>query len=101
MNNTGVKISISVFALSLYLLPLMAQSQFEKRYLVSETDVEQGLTCSFVDDVMIDDTGFLWIATSGGGLCRHDGYGLLTFTGRHGSLLQEYQQISSKDSAET
>lgn len=77
MNSTGVKILI--FFLLLSVLPLRAQSGFAERYLLRELDMEQGLPCSFVDDVLVDDAGFLWIATSGGGLCRFDGYDFLYF----------------------
>ena len=41
--------------------------------------MENGLPCNFIDDICQDDAGFLWLATSGGGLCRFDGYDLLTF----------------------
>ena len=77
MNSTGVKILI-IFLL-LPVLPLRAQSSFANRYLVRHLDMEQGLPCSYVDDVLVDHAGFLWIATSGGGLCRYDGYDFLTF----------------------
>ena len=56
-----------------------AQGPVEDRYLVSTLSMESGLPCNFVDDVCRDSAGFLWLATSGGGLCRFDGYELLTF----------------------
>lgn len=77
MNSTGVKILILFLLFSVF--PLCAQSGFLDRYLLRELDMEQGLPCSFVDDVLVDDAGFLWIATSGGGLCRFDGYEFLHF----------------------
>jgi len=86
MNAAGVKIIPKFFKiLSLTALltvmpdPALAQSSFEERYITVSLDMGQGLPCSFVDDVYIDDAGFLWLATSGGGLCRYDGYELLTF----------------------
>ena len=82
MNSAGVKLlkSFAVAAL-LFLagMPVGAQGPLGERYLLRELDMEQGLPCSFVDDVCVDGTGFLWLATSGGGLCRYDGYELLTF----------------------
>ncbi|MBR2395289.1 MAG: hypothetical protein IKB00_01635, partial [Bacteroidaceae bacterium] len=36
--------------------------------------ISDGLPSNFVDDIMFDDAGFMWVATSGGGLCRYDGY---------------------------
>ena len=77
MNRIGVKIFAGLLWLSA--LPLAAQTGFGSRYLARELDMEQGLPCRFVDDVLVDDAGFLWIATSGGGLCRYDGYELLGF----------------------
>jgi ligand-binding sensor domain-containing protein/AraC-like DNA-binding protein len=57
----------------------LAQGAVEERYLVSTLSMEQGLPCNYIDDVYRDSAGFLWMATSGGGLCRFDGYELLTF----------------------
>ena len=59
--------------------PAQAQSPVEDRYLVSTLSMESGLPCNYVDDVCRDSAGFLWLATSGGGLCRFDGYELLSF----------------------
>lgn len=36
-------------------------------------DANQGLSCSYVFDTHMDSIGNLWLATSGGGLCRFDG----------------------------
>lgn len=78
MNSTGVKIISIVLLLSVF--PARGQNGFADRYLMRTIDLEQGLPCSFVDDMYLDAAGFLWIATSGGGLCRHDGYEMLTFS---------------------
>ena len=76
----GVKTtSIVLTLLWTGLLPVRAQSPVDDRYLVSTLSMESGLPCNFVDDVCRDSAGFLWLATSGGGLCRFDGYELLTF----------------------
>ncbi len=61
------------------LFPAQAQDRFEDGYLRSTLSMENGLPCNYIDDVCQDDAGFLWLATSGGGLCRFDGYDLLTF----------------------
>ena len=55
-----------------------SQNSFQDRYIERRVALEDGLPCNFVDDVCTDRFGFLWIATSGGGLCRFDGYELLT-----------------------
>lgn len=49
-------------------------------YLAGFVSMEDGLPSNFVDDVFMDSSGFLWVGTSGGGLCRYDGYGFLVFS---------------------
>lgn len=77
MNGVGVKTVF--FLLLLGLFPMSGRAAFQDRYLMRTLDAEQGLPCNYVDDVLVDSAGFLWIATSGGGLCRYDGYELLPF----------------------
>ena len=76
----GVKsASMALAFLAVACLPARAQSPVDDRYLVSTLSMESGLPCNYVDDVCRDSAGFLWLATSGGGLCRFDGYELLSF----------------------
>jgi len=76
----GVKKACIVLALlAAALRTAPAQDAAGTPYLVSTLSMENGLPCNYVDDVYRDSAGFLWLATSGGGLCRFDGYELLTF----------------------
>lgn len=52
----------------------VAQGSFAGSHLSKFIGISEGLPSNFVDDIMFDDAGFMWIATSGGGLCRYDGY---------------------------
>ena len=52
----------------------VAQGSFAGSHLSKFIGISDGLPSNFVDDIMFDDAGFMWIATSGGGLCRYDGY---------------------------
>lgn len=53
---------------------------FSRDYLASFITMEDGLPGNFVDEVFMDSSGFIWVGTSGGGLCRYDGYGFLPFS---------------------
>lgn len=81
MNNTGVKIIAAFFAITIISqIPARAGKSFEDQYIIREISMEEGLPCDFIDDILIDDAGFVWVATSGGGLCRMDGYDILSFS---------------------
>lgn len=79
MNTKGALISVLLLLSVVLVLPAGAQAGFLDQHVAVRLDVERGLPCNYVDDVLQDSDGFIWIATSGGGLCRFDGYGLLTF----------------------
>lgn len=49
-------------------------------YSVSYLTMKQGLRHNFVDDMCADSRGFIWLAMSGGGLSRYDGYGFVHFS---------------------
>ncbi len=58
----------------------IAQSAFSDNYLVSYISMSEGLPANFVDYIYKDSSGFIWIATSGGGLSRYDGNDFLNLT---------------------
>ena len=59
---------------------LRAQESFTNRYNTIYITMNEGLPNNFVDDIYKDRQGFLWIAMSGGGLSRYDGYEFINFT---------------------
>ena len=59
---------------------LPPDGSYSSDYLAGFVMMEDGLPSNFVDDVFMDSSGFLWVGTSGGGLCRYDGYGFLPFS---------------------
>lgn len=58
----------------------MAQSTVYDNYLIRFISMSEGLPANFVDHIFKDSSGFVWIATSGGGLSRFDGTGFLNLT---------------------
>ena len=80
MNRASAKSALLFFGLYIMLcIPAAGQRDFRERYLSRTLDVEDGMPCNYTDDVMRDSYGFLWVATSGGGVCRWDGYRQITF----------------------
>lgn len=57
-----------------------SSSSFADNYRVSYLTMKQGLRHNFVDDMCADSRGFIWLAMSGGGLSRYDGYGFVHFS---------------------
>ena len=57
-----------------------AGSGFAGSRLSRFLSMDDGLPVNFVEDIFMDSSGFLWLATSGGGLCRYDGYDFLAFS---------------------
>ena len=49
------------------------------RYNFTFLTMDEGLPNNFVDDIIKDSRGFLWIATPGSGVARYDGYDFVSF----------------------
>ena len=53
------------------------RTPFTDLYNLTSLDLSNGLPHNHVSDIYMDSSGFLWIATYGGGLVRYDGYGVM------------------------
>ena len=53
---------------------MAAQTPFAERFNVVTLDMQSGLPNNHVDDLLTDSFGFMWIASTGGGLLKYDGY---------------------------
>ena len=53
---------------------MTAQTPFAERFNVVTLDMQSGLPNNHVDDLLTDSFGFMWIASTGGGLLKYDGY---------------------------
>lgn len=56
-------------------------------------DVEQGLPVSNIRDIKEDPKGFLWLATSGAGLLKYDGYYITAYTAKNGFPSSDVSKI--------
>jgi len=54
-----------------------AGQAFIEHYNVSRLDMKSGMPANYVDDMLQDSNGFVWICNYGGGLLRYDGYSFL------------------------
>ena len=53
--------------------------EWAERYKFSSLSMNDGLPCNFVDDMIKDSRGFLWLATLGEGVTRYDGSDFVLF----------------------
>ena len=76
MKTIGGYLAVCVFLFTVVMQSevCVAQVAFKDSHLSRFIGINDGLPSDFIDDIMFDDAGFMWIATSGGGLCRYDGY---------------------------
>ena len=51
-----------------------AADSFLEKYILNRMDMRTGMPSNNVSDIFSDSNGFVWVATSGGGLVRYDGY---------------------------
>lgn len=71
MNLRNLSLSFAVFLMS-------CLSLWADHWKIERLSTAEGLPSNTVNDLMQDETGYLWMATSNG-LCRYDGYNFITF----------------------
>ena len=59
-------------------VPAFSMSR-EGHYIFTHLTMDDGLPQNYVEDLMKDSRGFLWISTGGDGVTRYDGYEFVTF----------------------
>lgn len=79
-----MKIHRLLFMLFALLAVLNGQAEsitgkWSERYNFTAITMDDGLPHNFVDDIVKDSKGFLWIATRGQGIARYDGYEFTSF----------------------
>ena len=103
MNIQGVKFFIALAMLLPAAVTAESQAQnlsgIAQSHVISYINDSDGLPSNFIDDITKDSYGFMWIATSGGGLCRYDGYEFLTFsTNSRSSIKSNFVRNIATDS---
>ena len=54
-------------------------ARWADQHAFATVDMENGMPHNFVEDIMKDSRGFVWIATNGGGICRYDSHQFVVF----------------------
>lgn len=54
-------------------------NKWSERYSFTTITIDEGLPHNFIDDMIKDSQGFLWIATYGNGLARYDSHEFISF----------------------
>ena len=57
-----------------------------ENYLFTHLTMDDGLPENYVEDLMKDSRGFLWVSTGGNGVTRYDGYDFMTFNAFTGDV---------------
>ncbi|WP_218352813.1 EAL domain-containing protein [Alteromonas lipotrueiana] len=73
-------ICVSLFSALSFATPVITEPQFK------HLSTQQGLSQDTIQDILIDNDGFIWFATEGG-VCRWDGYNFLTLNGPNNAFV--------------
>lgn len=81
---------------TILLLVFVGLGAFAQQFHFKQYSLEEGLSRSGVYDILQDKTGFLWVATEGGGLCKFDGKSFKPYT-RFNGLASEKIRVIFQD----
>lgn len=85
---------LKLLCIFLFTLFLSIGQQFHfKNY-----SLEEGLSRSGVYYILQDHSGFLWVGTDGGGVCKFDGHNFTNYTRQHGLASEKVRIIFEDDS---
>jgi len=73
-NAWGMKVATTLAAMLMALLASPARASFVEDYNASYLGMQSGMPSNYIDDMVQDSYGFVWICNYGGGLLRYDGY---------------------------
>ena len=79
MKRHSLLFALFIFQSSLSMQAEETAGKWSERYNVTAITMDEGLPHNFVDDILKDSQGFLWIATRGEGIARYDGYEFTAF----------------------
>lgn len=68
-----MRIAITIL-LTIFSIAAKPQANFVSQYNSTTVSLASGLPGNYIDDMLTDSNGFVWIATYGSGLVRYDGY---------------------------
>lgn len=65
--------------LLMIVLPVSLKAIDASRYIFSHLSIDDGAPHNYIEDMMRDHRGFLWLSTGGNGVSRYDGYEFMQF----------------------
>ena len=68
-----------------------------QQYHFKTYSLEEGLSRSGVYSILQDKSGFLWVGTEGGGVCKFNGIGFTNYSRKHGLAAENVRVIFEDD----
>lgn len=73
------KIYLLLVMLTISITTIHAEDTFAQKMNLTQINMSKGLPHNYVDAMLKDSHGFVWIATAGGGVAKYDGYEFITY----------------------